>query len=117
MRSLQERLNASEQASEGLKSNLSSMVAQRDHTQSELHQARLQAAQLTLQLADASLALREGRARWAQERQDLQLTAEVLSHRHHVPAVRPQLTGLYCRSRFHNRRTTRACRSSTLRSR
>nr|ABF22439.1 coiled-coil transcriptional coactivator [Takifugu rubripes] len=76
MRSLQERLNTSERASEGLKSDLSSMVAQRDRTQSELHQARLQAAQLTLQLADASLALREGRARWAQERQGLQLTAE-----------------------------------------
>lgn len=77
MRSLRERLNTSERASEGLKSDVSSMVAQRDHTQSELHQARLQAAQLTLQLADASLALREGRARWAQERQSLQLAAEV----------------------------------------
>ncbi|CAG07391.1 unnamed protein product [Tetraodon nigroviridis] len=76
MRSLRERLNTSERTSEGLKSNLSSMVTQRDRTQSELHQARLQAAQLTLQLADASLALREGRARWAQERQSLQLSAE-----------------------------------------
>lgn len=86
MRSLRERLNASEHASEGLKSDLSSMVAQRDHAQSELHQARLQAAQLTLQLADASLALREGRARWAQERQSLQITAEVL-HRYICLAV------------------------------
>lgn len=77
MRSLRERLNTSERASEGLKSDVSSMVAQRDHTQSELHQARLQAAQLTLQLADASMALIEGRARWAQERQSLQLAAEV----------------------------------------
>lgn len=117
MRSLQERLNTSERASEGLKNDLSSMVAQRDHTQSELHQARLQAAQLTLQLADASLALREGRARWAQERQGLQLTAEVLYHWQHVPAVQPQCAGLYCCSLYHNRRTTCACRNSTLRSR
>lgn len=77
MRSLRERLNASERATEGLKSDLSAMVAQRDHGQAELHQARLQAAQLTLQLADSSLALREGRARWSQERQNLQRAAEV----------------------------------------
>lgn len=77
MRSLRERLNASERAAEGLKSDLSAMVAQRDHGQAELHQARLQAAQLTLQLADSSLALREGRARWSQERQSLQRNAEV----------------------------------------
>uniref|UniRef100_A0A4W6FLJ6 Calcium binding and coiled-coil domain 1a n=1 Tax=Lates calcarifer TaxID=8187 RepID=A0A4W6FLJ6_LATCA len=76
MRSLRERLNTSERAAEGLKSDLSAMVAQRDHGQAELHQARLQAAQLTLQLADSSLALREGRAHWAQERQSLQRTAE-----------------------------------------
>ncbi|KAM6983166.1 calcium-binding and coiled-coil domain-containing protein 1 [Tautogolabrus adspersus] len=76
MRSLRERLNASERVAEGLKSDLCAMVAQRDHGQAELHQARLQAAQLTLQLADSSLALREGRARWTQERQSLQRTAE-----------------------------------------
>lgn len=76
MRSLRERLNSSERSAEGLKSDLSAMVAQRDQGQAELHQARLQAAQLTLQLADSSLALREGRARWAQERQALQRTAE-----------------------------------------
>ncbi|XP_030278523.1 calcium-binding and coiled-coil domain-containing protein 1 isoform X1 [Sparus aurata] len=76
MRSLRERLNASERAAEGLKSDLSVTIAQRDHGQAELHQARLQAAQLTLQLADSSLALREGRARWAQERQSLQRAAE-----------------------------------------
>lgn len=80
MRSLRERMNASERAAEGLKSDLSAMVTQRDNTQAELHQARLQAAQLTLQLADSTLALREERARWAQERQSLQHTAEVPSH-------------------------------------
>lgn len=77
MRSLRERLHMSERAAEGLKSDLSSMAAQRDHGQAELHQARLQAAQLTLQLADSSLALREGRAQWARERQNLQHTVEM----------------------------------------
>ncbi|XP_029011366.1 calcium-binding and coiled-coil domain-containing protein 1 [Betta splendens] len=76
MRSLRERLNANERAAESLKSDLSAMVAQRDQGQAELHQARLQAAQLTLQLADSSLALREGRAHWAQERQSLQRKSE-----------------------------------------
>ncbi|XP_010782769.1 calcium-binding and coiled-coil domain-containing protein 1 isoform X1 [Notothenia coriiceps] len=76
MWSLRERLNMSERAAEGLKSDLNAMVAQRDHGQAELHQARLQAAQLTLQLADSSLAMREGRARWTQERQHLQRIAE-----------------------------------------
>uniref|UniRef100_A0A3P8RZN6 Calcium binding and coiled-coil domain 1a n=1 Tax=Amphiprion percula TaxID=161767 RepID=A0A3P8RZN6_AMPPE len=76
MRSLRERLHMSERAAEGLKIDLSAMVAQRDHGQAELHQARLQAAQLTLQLADSSLALREGRAHWAQERQNMQRNAE-----------------------------------------
>ncbi|XP_026223911.1 calcium-binding and coiled-coil domain-containing protein 1 isoform X2 [Anabas testudineus] len=76
MRSLRERLNASERAAESLKSDLSAMIAQRDQGQAELHQARLQAAQLTLQLADSSLALREGRAQWVQERQNLQRISE-----------------------------------------
>lgn len=77
MRSLRERLSNSERAVDALKSNMSSMVTQRDQVHSELHQARLQAAQLTLQLADCSLALREGRAHWAQERQAMQRDAEV----------------------------------------
>ncbi|XP_075898013.1 calcium-binding and coiled-coil domain-containing protein 1 [Nelusetta ayraudi] len=76
MRSLRERLSNSERAVDALKSNMSSMVTQRDQVHSELHQARLQAAQLTLQLADCSLALREGRARWAQERQAMQRDTE-----------------------------------------
>ncbi|XP_054641325.1 calcium-binding and coiled-coil domain-containing protein 1 [Dunckerocampus dactyliophorus] len=72
MKSLQERLDVSERTMDGLKNDLSTTVAQRDRGQAELHQARLQAAQLTLQLADSSLALRESRAQWAQERQSLQ---------------------------------------------
>lgn len=77
MRGLRERLSAGERTAEGLKGDLSAMVAQRDHGQADLHQARLQAAQLTLQLADSTLAQRESRAHWAQERQSLQRSAEV----------------------------------------
>ncbi|XP_012991957.4 calcium-binding and coiled-coil domain-containing protein 1 isoform X2 [Esox lucius] len=76
MRGLRERLATSERYAEGLKGELCGLVAQRDQGQTELHQARLQAAQLTLQLADASLALREGRATWAHDRQSLQRSSE-----------------------------------------
>ncbi|KAL2104261.1 hypothetical protein ACEWY4_001129 [Coilia grayii] len=77
LRSLQERLRASERVAEELRAELSTMAVKRDHSQAELHQARLQSAQLTLQLADSSLALREGRACWAQERESLQRTSEM----------------------------------------
>ncbi|KAG7477391.1 hypothetical protein MATL_G00069020 [Megalops atlanticus] len=77
LHSLQERLNTSDRTVEGLRAELSDLVAQRDHSQAELHQARLQAAQLTLQLADAGLALREGRASWAQDREALRNSAEM----------------------------------------
>ena len=77
MRGLRERLSASERTVDGLKADLSATVTKRDHGQAEVHQARLQAAQLTLQLADSSLAFREARAHWAQEQQHLQHTAEV----------------------------------------
>ncbi|MED6238227.1 hypothetical protein ATANTOWER_013464 [Ataeniobius toweri] len=77
MRSLRERFHMSERTVEGLKSDLSTLAAQRDRIQAELHQTRVQAAQLTIQLADASMALREGRANWAQDRQNLQHTAEL----------------------------------------
>ncbi|XP_056589122.1 calcium-binding and coiled-coil domain-containing protein 1 isoform X3 [Triplophysa dalaica] len=77
LRSFQERLNMSERFVESLRGELRDMVAQRDTAHAELHQARLQAAQLTLQLADVSLALREGRASWAQERENLQKNTEM----------------------------------------
>ncbi|XP_062397207.1 calcium-binding and coiled-coil domain-containing protein 1 [Sardina pilchardus] len=77
LRSLQEHVRSSERAAEDLRAELSALAAKRDQGQAELHQARLQAAQLTLQLADASLALREGRACWAQERESLQRTSEM----------------------------------------
>ncbi|XP_051961986.1 calcium-binding and coiled-coil domain-containing protein 1 isoform X2 [Xyrauchen texanus] len=77
LRSVQEHLNVSECCVETLRGELKDMVAQRDTAHAELHQARLQAAQLTLQLADASLALREGRASSAQERETLQQNSEM----------------------------------------
>ncbi|XP_061114102.1 calcium-binding and coiled-coil domain-containing protein 1 [Conger conger] len=77
LRGVQDRLSASERVVEGLRGELSGLAAQRDRGQTELHQARMQAAQLTLQLADSSLALREGRASWAQEREGLQHTTEL----------------------------------------
>ncbi|KAK3519230.1 hypothetical protein QTP70_022222 [Hemibagrus guttatus] len=74
---VQERLNASERCVETLRAEIRDMSAQRDTVQADLHQARLQAAQLTLQLADANLALREARASWVQERESLQCSTEV----------------------------------------
>lgn len=78
LRSVHERLNMSERCVETLRGEQRDMVSQRDTAHAELHQARLQAAQLTLQMANASLALREGRANWAQEKETLQQNAEVL---------------------------------------
>lgn len=77
LRGVQERLNASERCVETLRAEIRDMSAQRDTVQADLHQARLQAAQLTLQLADANLALREARASWVQERESLQCSTEV----------------------------------------
>lgn len=77
LRGVQERLGASERCVETLRSEIRDMASQRDNGQADLHQARLQAAQLTLQLADANLALREARASWVQERESLQCSTEV----------------------------------------
>ncbi|XP_065141405.1 calcium-binding and coiled-coil domain-containing protein 1 isoform X2 [Paramisgurnus dabryanus] len=77
LRSIQDRLNASERCVETVRGELRDMITQRDTAHAELHQARLQAAQLTLQFADASLALREGRASWAQEKETLQKNTEM----------------------------------------
>lgn len=77
LRGVQERLSTSERCVETLRTEIRDMVAQRDNGQADLHQARLQAAQVTLQLADANLALREARASWVQERESLQCSTEV----------------------------------------
>ncbi|KAF5897449.1 calcium-binding and coiled-coil domain-containing protein 1-like, partial [Clarias magur] len=78
LRGVQERLSASERCVESLRSELRDATAQRDSSQADLHQARLQAAQLTLQLADANLSLREARASWVQERESLQCSTEMI---------------------------------------
>ncbi|XP_027011089.2 calcium-binding and coiled-coil domain-containing protein 1 [Tachysurus fulvidraco] len=78
LRGVQERLGASERCVETLRAEIREMSAQRDSVQADLHQARLQAAQLTLQLADANLALREARASWVQERESLQCSTEMI---------------------------------------
>lgn len=77
VRGVQERLSASERCVETLRMEIRDMSAQKDSIQADFHQARLQAAQLTLQLADANLALREARASWVQERESLQCSTEV----------------------------------------
>lgn len=78
MRSLRGRLHMSERTAEGLKRDLSAMVAQRDHGQAELHQAQLQAARLAIQLADVSMTLRKDSAHWEEERENLQRSVEVM---------------------------------------
>ncbi|XP_021163531.2 calcium-binding and coiled-coil domain-containing protein 1 isoform X3 [Fundulus heteroclitus] len=77
VRGLQEQLEASDHAAEGLRKELRDLSVQRSHTHAELHQARLQVAQLTLQLSDQDLALREERATWALEREAYRHAAEI----------------------------------------
>ncbi|XP_056130086.1 calcium-binding and coiled-coil domain-containing protein 1b [Lampris incognitus] len=76
VRRLQERLEASERIAESLRRELSELGVQQAHGHAELHQARLQVAQLTLQLSEEDLAHSEGRAKWAQEREAYKQTAE-----------------------------------------
>ncbi|CAL8335903.1 unnamed protein product [Lota lota] len=68
VRVLQERLEASERVGEGLRRELGELGLQRGNTHGELHQTRLQAARLTLQLSEQDLAFKEAQASWAQER-------------------------------------------------
>lgn len=77
VRGLQERLEASEHAAEGLRRELRELGTRHGQTSTELHQARLQAAQLTLLLSEENLVLREERANWALEREAYKHAAEV----------------------------------------
>ncbi|XP_053083255.1 calcium-binding and coiled-coil domain-containing protein 1b isoform X4 [Pangasianodon hypophthalmus] len=77
MRVLQERLENSERSAEALRRNLSELGALQNQNQAELHQIRLQAAQMALQLSQANLSLREGQAAWAKERENLRKNAEL----------------------------------------
>ncbi|XP_071349891.1 calcium-binding and coiled-coil domain-containing protein 1b isoform X2 [Trachinotus anak] len=73
---LQERLDASEHVTESLRRELRELGTRQAHTQTELHQARLQVAQLTLQLSEENLVFREERANWALEREACKHAAE-----------------------------------------
>lgn len=76
-RGLQERLEASERVVESLRRELRELGTRQGHVLTELHQARLQVAQLTLQLSEENLALREEHANWALEREACKQAAEV----------------------------------------
>ncbi|XP_045931260.1 calcium-binding and coiled-coil domain-containing protein 1-like [Micropterus dolomieu] len=73
---LQERLEASERVVESLRRELRELGTRQGHVLTELHQARLQVAQLTLQLSEENLALREEHANWALEREACKQAAE-----------------------------------------
>ncbi|XP_054605846.2 calcium-binding and coiled-coil domain-containing protein 1b isoform X3 [Nothobranchius furzeri] len=75
-RGLQERLETSNHITESLRRELRELGTRQSHTHAELHQARLQVAQLTLQLSDQDLLLREERANSALEREACRQAAE-----------------------------------------
>ncbi|XP_041834244.1 calcium-binding and coiled-coil domain-containing protein 1-like isoform X2 [Melanotaenia boesemani] len=76
VRGLQERLEASDHAAECLRRELRELSTRQSNTHAELHQARLQVAQLTLQLSKEDLVLREERANSALEREAYKHAAE-----------------------------------------
>ncbi|KAI4826421.1 hypothetical protein KUCAC02_029869 [Chaenocephalus aceratus] len=76
VRGLQDRLEASEHVAESLHRELRELGIRQGHTNTELHQARLQVAQLTLQLSEENLVLREERANWTLERETYKHAAE-----------------------------------------
>ncbi|KAM7006962.1 calcium-binding and coiled-coil domain-containing protein 1-like [Tautogolabrus adspersus] len=76
VRGLQERLEAAEHVAESLRRELRELGTHQGHANTELHQARLQVAQLTLQLSEDNLLLREERANWALEREAYKHAAE-----------------------------------------
>lgn len=84
VRGLQERLEVSEHVAESLRRELRELGTRQGHTHTELHQARLQVAQLTLQLSEENLVLREERANWALEREAYKHAAEVRELQMHV---------------------------------
>lgn len=81
-RALQEHLEASEHLVESLRRELRELGARQGHTHTELQQARLQAAQLALQLSEENLAHREELASWALEREALKHVSEVRKPQH-----------------------------------
>lgn len=92
---MQERLEASERSTEALRRDLSELGSMQSHSHAELHQVRLQSAQMSLQLSQANLSLREGQATWAQERDTLRQSAEVRES-YNVIIRNLSLTRYYC---------------------
>lgn len=93
--SLQERLEASEHLVEGLRRELRELGARQGYTHTGLHQARLQVAQLTLQLSEEDLLLREERANWALEREAYKHGAEVSRDSRSIPVFQPDAFQLF----------------------
>lgn len=91
LRGLQERLEASEHVAEDLRWELRELGARQGYTHTELHQARLQVAQLTLQLSEENLLLREERANWASEKEAYKHTAEVSGDCRSSPVLLPDV--------------------------
>ncbi|XP_077385133.1 calcium-binding and coiled-coil domain-containing protein 1-like [Festucalex cinctus] len=77
VRSLQARLDASERSAEGLRGELRELGTRQGHAHAELHQSRLQVAQLGLQLSEEKLLLREECANWALEREAFRKAVQV----------------------------------------
>lgn len=77
VRELQDRLDMSEHVSEGLRRELREQATRKTQMHTELHQARMHVAQLTLQLSEENLVLREERATWVLEREAYKQAAEV----------------------------------------
>ena len=77
VRGLQERLQASEHVAESLRREMRELATRQSYTHAELHQARLQVAQLSLQLSEEDLVLMEERASWALEREASKQEVEV----------------------------------------
>ncbi|RVE72795.1 hypothetical protein OJAV_G00041170 [Oryzias javanicus] len=77
VRGLQERLESNELVIEGQCRELKELGARQNLTYAELHQARLQVAQLNLQLSEEDLVLREERANSALEKEAYKHAAEM----------------------------------------
>lgn len=92
---LQERLEVSEHVVDSLRRELRELGSRQSHTQTELHQARLQVAQLTLQLSEENLLLREERANWALEREAYRNAAEVRLLHMQTPVCPPDIVVSY----------------------
>lgn len=88
-RGLRERLEPSERLAEDLRRELRELGTRQGYAHTELHQARLQVAQLTLQLSQENLLLREERANWALEREAHKQAAEVSADCRSRPVLLP----------------------------